>query len=243
MSEVTLTYTPSEQGWTSTWSYIPDWMTGMNNNFYSWKNGSLYKHHSTNVARNNFYGVQYSSSITTIFNQEAIEDKMFKTISLLGNDKWDATITTNLSTGYIDKTYFANKEGVEYAYIRRVDNTIDTKAISTQGIGTLLSLSTLTLNFAFNITDSHVSVGDKIYKVLNGSLVLLGTVQTHNTTSITLASIATTVAQGDMIVYVKNSVAESYGARGYYMQVKLDNSSTTDVELFSVGTTLFKSNY
>ena len=41
---------------------------------------------------------------------------------------------------------------------------------------------------------------------------------------------------------IKNPVAESHGARGYFMQFKLENDSTDPVELFSVGSSVMKSN-
>jgi len=50
-----------------------------------------------------------------------------------------------------------------------------------------------------------------------------------------------TPVNGNYVLYIKNSVAESYGARGYYMQYELTNSSRDRAELFSVKTNIFKS--
>jgi len=44
------------------------------------------------------------------------------------------------------------------------------------------------------------------------------------------------------ILYVKNSVAESYGTLGYFLQFKLTNNNTESVELFTVDSDVFKSN-
>jgi hypothetical protein len=240
MSEVTVTYDPTSQGWTSFWSYIPDWMIGMNNVFYTWRGGSLYKH-DTNATRNRFYGVNYPSTITTIFNQEPLDVKMFKTMAIESNEPWDVDLETDLNTGMIDKTYFTDKEGTWFAYIRRDANSIDLQAISTQGIGLVGSYAPLTINFNFNI-DSTISQFDKVYRVTAGALVLIGTVASHTANSITLVSAAVTPAPGDMIVFVKDSTAESYGARGYYMQAKLTNTSTSAVEIFNVNVNSFRSN-
>lgn len=240
MPEVTVTYDPTSQGWTSFWSYVPDWMIGMNNVFYTWKNGSLYKH-DTNATRNRFYEVNYPSTITTIFNQDPLDVKMFKTMTIESNEPWDVDIETDLNVGEIDSSYFLDKEGSWFAYIRRDVNEIDLKAMSTQGIGALLSYSSLTLNFAFNI-GSMVSQGDNLYRISAGALQLIGTVASHTDTSITVASAAVTPSPGNIIVFVKNSVAESYGPRGYYMQAKLTNDSTSAVEIFNVNVNSFKSN-
>lgn len=250
MAEQTVTLSTLTDSWTSFWSYIPDWMIGMNNNFYSWRNGSLYKH-NTNEVRNQFYiedypaqdggGVNYPSTMTTIFNDNPFSPKVFKTISMYSTDTWDVEVETDLNTGIIDKDWFKPKEGHWFAYIRRNDNEIDLKATSTQGIGALTSYAALTLTFNFNI-GSNVSQGDKIYKINNlGVLVLIGTVASHTPVSITLVSAALTPVPGDKIVFVKDSTAESYGPRGYYMQTKLTNQNINYVGLFHLNTNSFLS--
>jgi hypothetical protein len=40
---------------------------------------------------------------------------------------------------------------------------------------------------------------------------------------------------------VKDAVAESYGARGYYMETTLTNTDTEAVELFAISSQIFKS--
>ena len=253
MSE-TISYSKKSQGWTSFWSFIPDWMIGMNNSFYTWKDGCLYKH-NTNATRNAFYKdftaigdpyLTYDSTLTTVFNQDPTSNKMFKTVALDSTQPWTATVTTDLSSGTIDSSYFVEKEGGWYGFIRRAnDGSYDTYSLSTQGVGGLLTYTsgTFTLNFAFNIS-SEISNGDKVYKV-NGTntLTLSGTISTHTDTSITLTgATATSLSPGDIIVVVKNAQAESFGARGYYMEVLLENSSTTEVEIFAVSSSAFKSN-
>lgn len=239
MSVATITYSPSGQGWTSRWSYQPDWMIGMNNSFYTWKNGNLYKH-DTNATRNRFYDVNYDSGITTIFNQEPTDVKMFKTLEIESNEAWVADITTDLNTGNIQDRWFVEKEGSWFAHVRRDSDDGDNKSLSTQGIGNVLSYNALVITFGFRI-GTGISQGDTIYNATGGSLVEVGEVASHDSTSITLVSETSAPAPGDFLVYVKNSVAESYGARGYYMEVALTNNSTSEVELFEVSTNIFKS--
>lgn len=240
MAEATLSYSPSSEGWTSRWSYIPDWMIGMNSNFYTWKNGCLYLHDSNHV-RNNFYESNNPSTITTIFNQDALTTKLFKTISLDSNATWDVVAFSDLENGIIDKAYFQDKEGGWFAYIRRENGIIDTRSLSTQGIGSMLSILSNVLTFSFNIGTS-ISVGDTLYKVVAGALVEIGTVTAHDARTITVGGLINAPAATDVIVFTKDSQAESYGIRGYFMEVELENNDTTDVELFSVGSSVFKSN-
>ena len=56
MSFFTLSYSYTTQGWPSFYSYEPDYMVGMNNYFYSFSGGNLYRHNSDSVQRNSFYG-------------------------------------------------------------------------------------------------------------------------------------------------------------------------------------------
>ena len=124
----TITYSTWTKGWTSFWSYVPDWMIGLNSSFYTFTEGKLYRHND-NTTRNNFYGVQYPSTVTTVFNDEPMQMKVFKTISEDSNKPWKATIDTELNTAEMDVSYFVEKEAEWFSYIRRVDNTIDLKAV------------------------------------------------------------------------------------------------------------------
>ena len=69
LTDYTLTYDSDQriQGWPSFYSYYPDWMIGMNNYFYTFYRGELYRHNS-NTTRNEFYGTVYNSTVSTVFN-------------------------------------------------------------------------------------------------------------------------------------------------------------------------------
>ncbi len=111
MPNYTLSYSESAQGWPSFFSFYPDWMIGMNNYFYTFKGGNLYRH-NTNETRNNYYGQQYSSQITSVFNDSPLQNKLFKTINLESDSSWDATLITDIQTsGYIENEWFEKKEG------------------------------------------------------------------------------------------------------------------------------------
>ena len=93
----TLTYSESTQGFPSFYSYFPDMMIGMNNYLYSFKGGDLYRH-NTNETRNNYYGVQYNSTITSVINESPLENKIFKTISLESDAAWSGTFISDQQT-------------------------------------------------------------------------------------------------------------------------------------------------
>lgn len=246
--EDTLSYYNYANGWTSRWSYIPDWMTHMNSNFYTFKNGDLYIH-NLNQNRNNFYGVAGISTLSTIFNIEPTTIKKFKNIFIDSNDPWKATMHTNLDEGFADYDYYDKKEGRWYAYIRRPQVDVNSALLSTQGIGNVLSFTSPTIQFSSEIQvplqAAYISnPGDAVYVIVPGTpnvLSQIGNVLSFTSTSITLTNILAAPAVGASIVIVKSSISESFGPRGYYLQVDFENDKNYEVTMFAVGASVFKS--
>ena len=233
--EKTLSYSQNVKGWPSFYSFIPDYMIGMNSFFYTFRAGNLYRH-NTNLTRNNYYNVQYTSTITSVF--------------------------TELGTGSMLDTYFVQKEGEWFTYLRENTNTVNFKSRSTNGIGDCSLVSgipgAIIITIPVNI-DSILSVGDYIYSASPAVYPLynvglqqyagqvtsidrvLNTITIDETVPDTQGTIGIVPIILDYILFVKNAQAESHGARGYFMQYKLENNATTSVELFSVGSNVMKS--
>ena len=335
----TLSYSDGVKGWPSFYSYLPDFMVGMNSFFYTFHEGNLFRH-NTSVTRNQYYEVNYNSSITSVFNVEPQTIKLFKTMSFESDDAWAVTsLSTELSTGSMLSTNFVEKEAEWFSFIRSNASTVNFKLRSTNGIGTLSDLTAVAplgsfqLKFLVNIS-SILSIGDTIYyqpaatpttfrKVgvvsnINrdtstgivsliennqggigypasgsgvtttvtsgagdGTLTVIYTqtagvidfntvevvyggegyavgdtfnidgVIPANTTGATVSSVVANVITldtvinspsiGDFVFFYKDPVAESHGARGYYMRFTLENSNPNAVELFSVGSSIMKS--
>ena len=110
LNNSTLAFDSDTQGWPSRKSFLFESGLTLNNIYYTFNSGSLWAHNSTNVPRNNFYGVQYCSSVTTIFNKEPSSIKNFKAFNYEGTGGWTAPlILTDQEAGRIDN--FFNKEG------------------------------------------------------------------------------------------------------------------------------------
>lgn len=266
MSNHTLTYSESAQGWPSFYSFAPEWMIGMNNFFYSFKGGNLYKH-NVNEVRNNFYGVQYQSMLQTVFNTAPLENKLFKTLNLEGDDAWDATMQTDIQTsGYIQRSWFEKKEGSYFAFVRN-SGTVPAAPSefalrSVNGIGrssVITGAPNLTeIRFAINpepiSIGSIVSVGDYVYYSLPpsfGNPILCGQVKAVTVNyqagdnklvvDTTIAGGGVPPIQNPYILFVKNSVAESHGVLGHYCVLTMTNPKTSKVELFAVESEVMKS--
>lgn len=256
MAENTLTYDEKVRGWTSFHSYIPEYMTSLNNDFFSFKNGQLYQHNKTTGNRNTFYGTSYNTEVEVSSNAAPSEVKIFKTIEIEGNSSgWDVTVITDLDAGHINKTSFAKtefsiadssnvpntyNEGSYSTHIRRNStDVVNTQLLSVQGIGNLISLSGTT--YGFGIVPSSVSIGDVLYQAVGGSYNSIGTITNKDGSSITLGTASVIPNINDFIFAAKNPIAESYGLKGYYASIKLVSSETSAVELYAVNSEVSKS--
>jgi len=102
----TASFDESVKGWTSFYDYKPAFGTSLKNLFYTFNNGlsanlkaQLYQHNDPSTYRANFYGTQYKSNITFIFNPQPSVSKVFKTINYEGSNGWQVDSVISDSTG------------------------------------------------------------------------------------------------------------------------------------------------
>jgi hypothetical protein len=267
MADYTLTYDDGVEGWTSFFSFIPDWMQGMNQFFYTFKGGNLYKHNS-NPVRNNFYGVQYNSQIQSVFNDVPLENKLFKTLNLEGDDAWGATLVTDIQdTGFIDAAWFEKKEQSWYAFVRNsgttpADPVQNYPLRSLNGIGRSVSIdatnpAAVIINFSISplvAIGKIISIGDNLYLTLPPSYstpVFVGEVvnvvvnyrggDNYIVVDTTVPSGSIPGIQDAYYMFIKNSVAESHGVLGHWCVFTLTNTETDRSELFAVESSVMKS--
>lgn len=259
MADYTLTYSEGSKGFPSFYSYYPDWMIGMNNYFYSFKGGNLYRH-NTNETRNTYYGTTYSSTITTVLNKQPLENKLFKTLAIEGTDAWTAEILTDVEAqeGLITAVQFQEKEGNYFAYVRNVGIGVG-KTILTESdykLRTLVGFGAATYSGVNYVgVDGPVpnipSIGDYLYAENGGFLSIVGDITNigydqnllATVISYNLAPTGTAPAVGQYVYCVKDAAAESMGVMGHYAEVKLTlpSSITAASELFALGSDVMKS--
>lgn len=267
--EYTLTYSEGVAGWVSFYSYYPDYMIGMNNYFYTFKGGNLYRH-NVNQERNTFYQpwwVQLGQPLNaftptrlqSVFNNSALENKLFKTLNLEGDSAWGATMITDLQfSGFINEGWFELKESAYFAFVR--NNTIGEFALrSLNGIGESLTVDNpgsgaAEINFSISPLISIgniISVGDYVYfgtspqfagEVIAVNVDLINGVNQIVVNNAMLNPVSIPIP-GDVnfFFYVKNSVAESHGVLGHYCTFTLENNSKDKIELFAVESEVMKS--
>lgn len=238
MAKYTIAFDEKTKGFTSFFTYEPEGMISLDNNFFSFKNGQLYIHNSDSAPKNNFYGVQYSSKITTVFNQEHQFDKIFKTIVIEGDRAWDVTLVTNYTNSTIANTEFKQKESRWFGYIRQNEETNDLRSVS-QGIGNITDVSGGVI--VFTSVSSTVSIGDNLYQMNGGIQELIGVITNKSITTITVDVIVTTPIIGLFTFSKKNSRIEGAEIRGYYCEITLEDTTDTANELFAVSSNIVKS--
>lgn len=265
MEIYTLSFSDTAQGWVSFYSYEPDYMIGMNNFFYTFKGGNIYRH-NVNEQRNTFYATWFvatgnaagaftPTSLESVFNTSPLESKLFKTINLEGDAKWAAQLETDLQfSGFIEANFFEKKEASFFAFIR--NNSVGELALrSVNGIGqSNVVTGGNVINFALTIEiGSIISIGDLLYFALPPftTPVLAGKVTAITVnlpTSINRLTIDTTIAgttpipiQDAFFLFIKDSVAESHGVLGHYCTFKIQNGEDTKIELFAVQSEVMKS--
>lgn len=69
-------------------SYYPEMMVTLGTMLCSYKDGVLWTH-DDEPYYNNFYGVQYDSTITPVFNKSETDKKTFLTIEQIASQAWD----------------------------------------------------------------------------------------------------------------------------------------------------------
>jgi hypothetical protein len=82
----TVSFKEDVKGWTSRKDFIPEGAISLNNKYYSIKNGKIWEHGATSATRNNFYGVQYDSSIRFLINDQPNIVKKYKTLNYSGTE-------------------------------------------------------------------------------------------------------------------------------------------------------------
>jgi len=260
MADYTLTYSEGSKGFPSFYSYYPDYMIGMNNYFYTFKGGQLYRH-NTNDIHNRYYETTYSSMIKTVINQSPLENKLFKTINLESTDAWTADILTDVNSqlGKIPSDEFVKKEGNYFGYVRNQGvsdtvSTISSSELNSRTIGGLGVPYTQNVgSMKFFLSETSLSIGDYIYRYdsFANSLIFVGqvtnlaysNVSANNGSVLTVTHNGATATSGASIMYAKDTAAESMGVMGHYAEVTLTLPSTvtSPSELFAIESETMKS--
>ena len=114
----TLSFSDSNNGWTSLWDYDPSFGGTLNNVYYTAKGGSIWKHYDEGVINNRgtFYGTYYPTSVTLSFNPMVSVSKNFNAVNYEGTNGWQADFFLSDPTGKIDGVHYKDESSFIYSY-------------------------------------------------------------------------------------------------------------------------------
>ena len=193
--DTTVSYDEKVKGWVSFKSFVLENGCSIQNDYFTFNKGKIYKHHVPGTKANEFYGVQKDSRLRFIFNQDPSMIKSFNSImyegsqgkvqrgsgytdnnfygykSLYDKKGWYVqTISTEKSKGSV--LNFLEKEDKWFGSIRgksEAINDIDFKNFSVQGLGTIKNLK----------------IEIPTYTITPGGVSLSSSSNTFNTSTIT----------------------------------------------------------
>ena len=117
----TLAYDETVRGWVSFFDFEPTHVFSLKNNMYTMYNSQLYLHYSPDVNRGRFYGADYPTTITFIFNPNVSLVKNFKTINYEGSNGWEVTNFQSGVTGEDELNGFygstSDSTTIVYSYV------------------------------------------------------------------------------------------------------------------------------
>lgn len=123
----TLSFNERDKGWTSFKSFIQESGLSLNNRYYTFKKGRAYVHHSEEALRNNFYGTQYNSTVTSLINMQPSIIKSFNVINYEGSQAEVVKVTDDdrfdnineISGWSVEEIKTDMKEGVVEEFIEK----------------------------------------------------------------------------------------------------------------------------
>ena len=189
----TLSYDSKYNGWVSFYSYQPEQMFSLKDNFYSVKGGKLFEHYSELVSRGSFYGTSYPSTVNFIVNDNPVKSKSFLTIAYEGSNGWrveKAGVTSdptgsNFSTSSQTWIETFDSSAIVSSYYEGEYTVVQSNAIANAAsVNTTVVIQNLTGTYGSNnqviipvnstVTGEGVLIGTRVvsYNSTTGALVV-----------------------------------------------------------------------
>ena len=170
----TLSFDEQVLGWPSFFTYEPDQAISIQSDFYTFKDGSLYKHYVDNFDaatglynRNTFYGVSSNSSITFVFNPKVSMSKVFKTVNYEGSSGWKISeykASRSFDLNDTANVILSNAAGLYEE--QTIQEVIITNAGAAYGLANNVSVATTGAGTGFSCDITQVSGAGAIQSVV-----------------------------------------------------------------------------
>jgi len=176
----TVSFKEDVKGWASFKSFVPENAISCNNDYYTFFNSKMWKHHVEEAERASFYNGENGCSLSFVMNEAPNTIKTFSTLNYEGtqaqkpavgfvdeiNGWFVDTVQTNKQQGTLLE--FIEKEGKWFGYISGDDKSkiSDIGSFHVKGIGQAESISNNVITYSIPInnllTTSDINIGDSI---------------------------------------------------------------------------------
>lgn len=113
LSNVTLAFNEARNCYTSFYDYSPEAINSIEGRIVSFRSGNIYVHDDT-VNYNRFYGTQYGSSITFVFNDNNMVKKDFNAITQDCDNVWTSPTVGDINTAIGQESNLVSGDYTEY---------------------------------------------------------------------------------------------------------------------------------
>lgn len=127
-SNVTLAFNEKRNAYSTFYDYAPEWIISVEEKTITFRNGGLYLHDNT-TNYNTFYGTSYPSSLTLVFNQNAMVKKDFNNVTQEASSVWLSSNNQDISSSLgqnsnLVASDYEEHEGLYHAAFMRDANSI-----------------------------------------------------------------------------------------------------------------------
>jgi hypothetical protein len=236
----TVGYDIDNKVWASRYSFMPETMTEINGEMYSFKAGEAYAH-TVNSTPRTYYGTAYPSKVSVVSAQNKSMVKSFESVGLESSKPWSFKCSTRTQdTSNVLFSNMTKKEDMFYHEIPTDNNSLPIQMIGTvQTVGG--AIGGMTVSVDSNINMLPIEFGSPIFKLVSGSLVATSYTAADITNFKTLTIAGTgAVLVGDVLVARQSGSINGDKLRGNYMLIELEvptsHTDIQDMELFAINT-------
>lgn len=127
----TLSFNEDRNSFESFLSFKPEWMASLGTLFIAFKDGGLWTHDSSTY--NNFFGVQYESSITFVFNEIPLQKKTWMNLTQIASNTWDCPILYTNINSYGSTRQESSLVAAEFQLLEGMPTTTIKRAANSRG--------------------------------------------------------------------------------------------------------------
>ena len=250
LDEGSIGYNYRSNVWTSKYSFRPEDIVGIFEDFLTFSSGKPFRHDDLSTV-NNYYGVQYTSMIEAISKINPSMVKVYKALGLEGNSVWSVELSNSDQSSTItvdmwkDQDIDGNiragdgfREGMLYCDMP--GDTSTTSKLDEIAVGVVATTGVDGANnrvtFTSRVDNIPFNIGDTLFDAADGATT--GNTITGVYDRFTL-NVSGTGGLADADNLVARNASDSGHATGdplrdYFLKIKLTNSSTIKNELYAV---------